>query len=77
VVAEPPPAYVDEGAVVNGVVVTPPTEIDSYVFIGGDWFYWSPGFHCWVRAHRGAGWHPREGAHVYHQWHEHPMYHHR
>jgi hypothetical protein len=76
-VAEPPPAYVEEGAVVNGVMVAAPADIDSYVQIGGGWFYWSPGFHCWVHAHRPEGWHPREGVHVYHHWGEHPMYHRR
>jgi hypothetical protein len=73
VVVQPAPTYVEEGAVVNGVVVAP-IEVDSYVLIGGDWFYWNPGFHCWVHAHRGYGWRPRGEARVYHGWGEHPMY---
>jgi hypothetical protein len=77
VVVQPAPTYIEEGSIVGGVVVVEPAGVDGYVLIGSDWFYWHPGFHCWVRAHRPYGWRPRGGMHIYHGWGEHPMYHHR
>jgi hypothetical protein len=74
VVVQPAPVYVEEGAVVNGVVVAEPVGVDSYVLIDGGWYYWHPGFRCWVHAHRPYGWRPRGDMHVYHGWGEHPMY---
>ena len=74
VVVQPAPAYVEEGAVVNGVVVVTPPVIDSYVLIGGQYYYWHPGLRCWVHVRRGPEWHPGGDVHIYHEWHEHPMY---
>jgi hypothetical protein len=75
--AEPPPGVVEEGAAVDGVVVAAPETVSEYVFIGSGWYYWHPGFHCWVHAHRGYDWRPTGGVHIYHSWGEHPMYRHR
>ena len=78
VVAPPPvaaPVFVEEGAMVGGVVVAAPVAIDGYVMIGGGWYYWHPGVHTWVHAHRPASWQPPREVHVYHGWDEHPMYH--
>jgi hypothetical protein len=74
VIVQPAPVYVEEGAVVGGVVVVAPAVIDSYVSIGGEWYYWNPGFRFWVHAHRPYGWHPRGDMRVYNGWGEHPMY---
>jgi hypothetical protein len=71
------PTYVEEGAVVNGVVIVAPPVIDGYILIGGEYYYWHPGFRCWVHARRGREWHPGHEVHIYHDWHEHPMYEHR
>ena len=68
------PAYVEEGATVGGVVVVP-APVDSYVVIGGEWYYWHPALRCWVHAHRAAAWHPGPEVRVYRSWGEHPMYH--
>ena len=74
VVVAPAPAYVEEGAIVGDVVVVAPPAIDSYILIGGEWYYWHPVAHCWVHAHRAVGWHPGPSIRIYHGWHEHPMY---
>ena len=72
-VVQPAPVVVEEGAVVGGVVVVEPAAAD-YVLIGGEWYFWHPGFRAWVHAHRGRGWRPRGEFHEYHGWGEHPMY---
>lgn len=76
VVAQPAPVYVEEGAVVNGVVIVEPAVVPEYVFIGGGWYYWHPGCRCWVHAVRPRGWQPAVSVRVYRSWNEHPMYHH-
>lgn len=76
VVARSAPAYVEEGAVIRGAVVVAPRHVDGYVSINGGWYYWHPDFHAWVHAHPPRGWHPGGDVHVYHDWSEHPMYHH-
>jgi len=68
------PTYVEEGAVVGGVVVAAPAGVDGYVFVNGGWFYWHPGLRVWVHANRPGGWRPGPNVHVYASWSEHPMY---
>jgi hypothetical protein len=65
---------VEEGAVVNGVVVIAPAPVSDYVFINNGWYYWHPGLRCWVHARRPEGWRPAAGVHVYSTWREHPIY---
>lgn len=75
VVVQPAPTYVEEGAVVGGVVVAEPAAIEGYVLLGGGWYYWHPGLHVWVHSGHPGNWHPEHGR-VYRGWAEHPMYHH-
>jgi hypothetical protein len=73
----PAPLVVEEGATVGNVVVIAPATVDSYILIDGEWYYWHPGFQCWVHAHRGMGWRPGPEVRIYRGWSEHPMYRHR
>ena len=76
-VVAPPEGMVDEGAVIGGVVVMPPPLIDGYVQFNSGWYYWHPGFHCWVHAPRPLDWRPPARVRVYHGWNQHPMFQHR
>jgi hypothetical protein len=68
-----PTAY-DEGATYNGAVIVEPPGVTDYVQNDGGYFYWHPTLNVWVHARREASWHPKEGAHVYHSFAEHPAF---
>jgi hypothetical protein len=74
--APPPPdvVVIEDGAPVEGVVFVQPPVVEEYVFIGGRYCYWHPGYHRWVEMRR--GWRPGRGCHVRNlrSWHDRPMH---